>query len=205
MNGRIVHLNIPISEEDVRSLRLDDVVYLTGTASTLFYDDHYRVIMEKIKAGESLPMQLAGGVVYHTGALYVKKPDGSYDVLAVGSTTSSKFNALTPEFIELTGVRAIIGKGGMDRATLEAMKKYGCVYLAASGGCSSIYAPKVTLAGEYWPELTPAYNQRLRLELNEFGPLLVAMDAHGSSIYEQCAQEIEQQVDAIYKRLNIVD
>ena len=68
-----------------------------------------------------------------------------------------------------------------------------------------IYAAKVTLAGEYWPELTPAYNQRLRLELNEFGPLLVAMDAHGSSIYEQCAQEIEKQVDAIYKRLNIVD
>lgn len=205
MERRIIHLNIPLSEENVRALQLDDVVYLTGPAFNFLYDEYFQMIMDLIKEGKPLPMELNGTVAYHTGAIYVKRPDGGLSVRAVGSTTSSKYNALTPEFIELTGIRALIGKGGMDHKTLEAMKRCGCVYLAAAGGCSAIYAPKVELAGEFWPELTPICNQRLAFELKEFGPLFVSMDAHGNSIYEQCAQETEKQVDAIYKKLNIVD
>lgn len=203
MAGRVLHLNIPISGETTRSLRLGDVVYLTGTATTLFYDDHYHVIMDKIRAGEALPMLLRDGVVYHTGAIYVKGADGAYEMRAVGSTTSSKFNALTPEFIAMTGIRAIIGKGGMDKATLEMMKQCGCVYLAAAGGCSSVYAPKVEISGEYWPELSPLLNQRLQFELKDAGPYFVSMDAHGNSIYEQCARDVQERIPGICQKLKI--
>lgn len=205
MERRELHLNIPLSEEVVRDLRVDDVVYLNGTATALFYDDHFQVIMDKIKAGEELPMELKDGVGYHTGAIYVKHGEGEYDMLAIGSTTSAKFNALTPEFIRLTGIRAFIGKGGMDAATLEAMEECGCVYLAASGGCSSFYAPKVKITGEYWPELTPVWNQRLRFELTECGPFFVGMDAHGNSIYDQCEEETRKNMAAIYGKLGVTE
>jgi len=203
--SRTVHLHTPISEKDIRELQLDDVVYITGETYTMLYDDHYTRIMDLIKAGEPLPMDLKDGVIYNTGVIYQKKPDGSYDLRALGATTSSKFNAYTPEFIELTGVRAVIGKGGMDKATLAAMKKYGCVYLAIVGGCSAVYTPATELEADYWPELTLVDNQRLKLRLNQFGPLSVAMDAHGNSIYEQCANSSQENIPAIYERLGIKD
>lgn len=198
-----MHLQTPISEQDIRELQLDDVVYVTGDAYTMLYADHYTHIMDLIKAGELLPMDLKEGVIYNTGTIYRKNPDGSYDFRACGATTSSKFNAYTPEFIELTGVRAVIGKGGMDKATLDAMQKNGCVYLAIVGGCSAVYTPAAELETDYWPELTLVDNQRLKMRMNQFGPLFVAMDAHGNSIFEQCANSSQENLPAIYKKLGI--
>lgn len=200
---KTVHLRTPISEKDVRDLQLDDVVYLSGDAYSMLYTDHYTVLMDLIKKGEPLPMDLKDGVIYNTGTIYRKKPDGGYDLRALGTTTSSKFNPETPEFIELTGVRAVLGKGGMDAATLAAMKKHGCVYLALAGGCSAVYTPGAEVVAEYWPELMPVDNQRLKFSLNEFGPLVVAMDAHGNSIFEQCADNIQKNLPGIYAKLAI--
>ena len=70
-------------------------------------------------------MNLNGGVIYNTGTIWRRTEDGRYDMRALGATTSSKFNQQTPPFIAATGIRAVIGKGGMDQATLDAMKQYG--------------------------------------------------------------------------------
>lgn len=201
--GKTVHLQIPISEEEIRKLRLDDVVYLTGDAYSMLYADHYTLIMERIQEGKTVPMELEGGVLYNTGTIYRRSPSGGYDMRAVGATTSSKFNEQTPEFIRMTGVRAVIGKGGMDQAVSEAMKENGCVYLAIAGGCSAVYTPNAKLVDEYWPELMPVDNQRLKFRLREFGPLLVAMDAHGGSLYRECAGRVDKIRPAIYEKLGI--
>lgn len=200
---RTVRLSTPISEKDVRGLQLDDVVYLSGEAHSMLYDDHYTYIMDRMKAGEPVPMNLRGGVIYNTGTIYLKRADGSYDLRALGTTTSSKFNAYTPCFIRSTGIRAVLGKGGMDKDTLEAMKECGCVYLALAGGCSAVYTPAIEMVSDYWPELTPVDNQRLGFRLNGFGPLLVAMDTHGNSIFEQCTKFVEKNRQAIYSCLGI--
>ena len=134
-------------------------------------------------------MQLEGGVIYNTGAIWRRTEDGGYNLRALGATTSSKFNAQTPEFIRATGIRAVIGKGGMDQATLDAMAERGCVYLA--------------IVDDYWPELMPTDNQRLKFELREFGPLYVAMDAKGNSIYTQCADNAQIHKPEIYEKLGI--
>ena len=136
---KTVHLHTPISEEQIRSLELDDIVYVSGEAYCMLYADHYTLIMDMLNRGEEIPMDLKDGVIYNTGAIWRRTPEDGYDLRALGATTSSKFNAQTPSFIAKTGIRAIIGKGGMDKACLEAMKEHGCVYLAICGGCSAVY------------------------------------------------------------------
>jgi len=200
---KTVHLHTPISEADIRNLWLDDVVYITGDACTMLYDDHFTLIMDMIKAGKPLPMQMQDSVIYHTGVLYRKKPGGEYDYRAVGATTSSKYNALTPEFIRLTGIRAIIGKGGMDDASLDAMREYGCAYLTVVGGCSAFYGPFAEVETDFWPELTSLDNQRLKLRLKKFGPLFVGMDTRGNSIFQKNAKLTKSRLAEIYKKLKI--
>lgn len=202
---KTVHLHTPLTEEDIRALEVDDVVYLSGEAYSMLYADHYTRILDLMAQGETLPMKLEGGVIYNTGTIWRRTEDGKYDLRALGATTSSKFNEQTPPFIAATGIRAVIGKGGMDQATLDAMKQYGCVYLAIVGGCSAVYTPAAKLVDDYWPELMPVDNQRLKFELNEFGPLFVAMDAHGNSVYAECADYATESRTSIYKKLGIQD
>ena len=201
--SKTVHLHTPLSEEEIRSLELDDVVYLSGEAYSMLYADHYTLILDWMEQGQEIPMNLNGGVIYNTGTIWRRTEDGRYDMRALGATTSSKFNQKTPPFIAATGIRAVIGKGGMDQATLDAMKQYGCVYLAIVGGCSAVYTPAAKLVDDYWPELMPVDNQRLKFELNEFGPLFVAMDANGNSVYAQCIDNAQKNRPAIYQTLGI--
>ncbi len=201
--ANIVYLQMPVSEEEIRALRLDDIVYLSGEAYSMLYADHYSRILEELNTGRKLPMRFEGGAIYHTGTIWRRTAEGGYDLRALGTTTSSKFNAQTPAFIERTGIRIVMGKGGMDRENLEAMKRFGCVYLALVGGCSAIYTSHAEIVDEYWPELMPTDNQRLKFRLKEFGPLFVAMDAHGNSFYEQTAGETDRSREAIYERLGI--
>lgn len=200
---RTIHMHTPISENEVRSLQLDDIVYLTGDSYVMLYPEHFTRILEFIHEGKALPIQLQDGVIYNTGAIYRKTLEGGYDLRALGATTSSKFNAYMPELIKRTGIRAVIGKGGMDAATLAAMQECGCVYLAIVGGCSAVYTPMSEISGEFWPELTPMDNQRLSLRMKEFGPLYVAMDANGNSIYDQCANNARDSLPGIYASLGI--
>ena len=173
--ARTVYLKTPLTEEEVRGLQLDDVVYLTGDAYTMMYIDHFTRLTGMIKAGEPLPMELKGNVIYNTGTIFRREEDGTYDFRAIGATTSSKFNAYTPEFIRLSGVRAVIGKGGMDRNVLDAMQECGCVYLAIVGGCSAIYTPPcgveagVLAAEELGGQPAPAQTGRLRPPLRGHG------------------------------------
>ena len=201
--SKTVHLHTPLSEEEIRSLELDDVVYLSGEAYSMLYADHYTLILDWMEQGQEIPMNLNGGVIYNTGTIWRRTEDGRYDMRALGATTSSKFNQQTPPLIAATGIRAVIGKGGMDQATLDAMKQYGCVYLAIVGGCSAVYTPAAKLVDDYWPELMPVDNQRLKFELNEFGPLFVAMDANGNSVYAQCIDNAQKNRPAIYQTLGI--
>lgn len=201
--ANIVHLKTPLKKEDVAGLKIDDIVYISGDLYTFMYYDHYTNVLDLIEAGKKPPMELEGAVAYHTGTIFRRRDDGSYDFRGICATTSSKFNALTPPIIEKAGVRAVIGKGGMDKNVLDTMQKCGCVYLNVVGGCSAIYKEKViTVGDEYWPHKSWADNM-LRLEVEEFGPLFVTMDANGNSIYEDIGNFAEENRPQIYKTLGI--
>lgn len=203
--GKTIHLTTPLKKEDVEKLQIDDVVYLSGELYTFMYYSHYADVLELIRAGKPLPehMNLDGAVAYHTGTIFKRREDGTYDFRGICATTSSKFNATTPEIIREAGIRAVIGKGGMDRNVLNTMQEYGCVYLSVVGGCSAIYQEKVVTVGdEYWPQKSWADNM-LRLVVKDFGPCYVAMDAHGNSVYEEISRQAERRRESMYRFLGI--
>lgn len=175
-----VKLNTPLEEKDVRDLKVGDVVYISGIICTSRDMGHLKM-KEVIEKGEKLPVNLTGGVIFHAGPV-VKKKDSGYELRVIGPTTSIRMEPHS-DFIGGLGVKAIIGKGGMEEGTSEALKKYGMVYLQAPPGCAVVLGEKVEqVENVFWMELGVPEALWV-LKVNEFGPLVVGMDSGGNSIY----------------------
>jgi len=195
------HLRLPVSEEDVRNLRAGDMVYLTGILHTARDEAHMRALEWK-NEGKELPVRFDQGALYHCGPIMKKEGEG-WKIVAAGPTTSSRMNTLEAEFIEKTGARLIIGKGGMNKAVGEAMRRYGAAYLAFTGGAAVLAAQRVRkVNGVHWLDLGMPEAVWV-LDAEEFGPLTVGMDAGGNSLFEDVARKIEKNAVAARKRLGI--
>lgn len=172
-----VRLQTPLTEESVRSLKSGDTVLLSGTVFT-GRDEVHKFLY---KGGE-LPI-LQGGIIYHCGPV-VLGGEGNYRVVAAGPTTSIREEPYQAAVIDKYGIRAVIGKGGMGQKTLDACKKYGCVYLHAIGGASQIYARAITkVDGVYLKEKFGSPEAVWVLEVKDF-PAVVTMDSHGTSLHQ---------------------
>lgn len=194
-----ISLTLPLQEENVRALELGDVVTLNGMIYTARDEAHMHAL-DYLKEGKQLPVEFEGAAVFHCGPI-MRKTDGDWELLAAGPTTSSRMNMLEPEFIEKFKVRAIIGKGGMSKPTVEAMAEFGCVYLAITGGAAIKAAQGVrSVQGVHWFELGMPEALWV-LEGDKFGPLTVAIDAHGNSIYEQVEAQVAENVKRIRRKL----
>lgn len=193
------HLKTPLSEGDVRKLRAGDVVYLTGTIFTARDQAHKRAL-ELRGRGEKPPVEMEGLAVFHCGPI-VRKVGEEWQMVAAGPTTSTRMNALQPDFIREFKVRAVIGKGGMDTRTAEAMKEQGCVYLAYTGGCAALASKGVRrISAVHWYDLGMPEAVWV-LEVEEFGPLVVGIDSHGKSLYEDVQKQVEENLPKIYQKL----
>lgn len=196
------NLTLPLTEEAVRKLKLGDVVRLTGTMYTARDEAHIHTL-EALKSGKDLPVNFDGAAVYHCGPIMKKVNAETWEMVAAGPTTSSRMNTLEPEFIEKLHVRAIIGKGGMSKPTVDAMQKFGCVYLAITGGAAILASRGVTkVSGVHWYELGMPEALWI-LEANQFGPLIVAIDTHGNSLYETVDEIVKNNVPKIKEKLKI--
>lgn len=177
-------LRTPLSEEDVRSLKLGETVYLSGPVITGRDEMHIRAL-EYAEEGRDVPECLNGAVIFHCGPIMRQRDDGSWSVVAAGPTTSARMNKLEPEMIPTYNIRAIIGKGGMSSETAEAMRDYGCVYLAATGGAAVSLAEGLDrCVGCEWGDLGMAEAMWM-FEAKRLGPLIVAIDANGESLYDR--------------------
>lgn len=176
-------LQTPLTDVDVSNLMAGDIVYLTGRVFTARDKAHKEINGEAGKAG-LLPFDFSGGVLYHCGPL-AKSEGGNWRIVSAGPTTSARMNSHESEVIEKLSIRAIIGKGGMDEAVSAALQKNGCVYLAYTGGAGALAASKIkSVSGVHWLDLGMA-EAVWELEVADFGPLIVAMDSHGGSLYKQ--------------------
>jgi fumarate hydratase subunit beta len=181
-------LKAPLSEDKVRSLRLGDEIRISGTVFIGRDEVHIRAL-EMRRRGEALPIDFHDGILFHCGPIAQK--DGEWRIIAAGPTTSARMNSLEPDFIREFGVRAIIGKGGMSKPTLEAMKEKGCVYLAMTGGAAVLAAQGIKAVKKVeWLDLGMPEALWV-VEADNLGPMIVAMDANGNSIYEQVDQKAE--------------
>ena len=175
LTGREVVLTAPLSEEVVRSLRVGDVVLISGEVYT-GRDAVHAYLMKNPP-----PVDLHGAVLYHCGPVMLKQGDG-WVVKAAGPTTSSREEPYQATVIEKYGVRAVIGKGGMGAKTLAALKKSGAVYLNGIGGAAQFYARTVQeVLGVHLMDFgIPEAMWHLRVK--DFAAI-VTMDAHGNSLH----------------------
>jgi fumarate hydratase, class I len=180
--GREVPLTSPIDEAAIRSLKVGDVVLVSGRAYTGRDAVHHHL------ASHDPPVDLRGGVLYHCGPVVAKRADGGWTVTAAGPTTSIREEPYQAEIIRRYGVRAVIGKGGMGAKTLAALRQHGGVYLNAIGGAAQFYARCIRqVDGVSLMEFgTPEAMWHLQLE--SF-PAIVTMDAHGNSLHQDLERE----------------
>lgn len=194
-------LKTPISEEDVRKLKVNDVIYVTGTMFTARDSAHKRAL-EYYKQGKKMPINPQGLAVFHCGPI-VKKENNKWTIVAAGPTTSTRMDLFEDEFIKNYKVRVVIGKGGMGKKTTDAMKKYGAVYGAFTGGAAVLAARAVkNVKTVEWFDLGMPEALWI-LEVEEFGPLTVAIDSHGNNLFEEVRKKVEENKPKIYEKLGI--
>jgi L(+)-tartrate dehydratase beta subunit len=176
-------LETPISEEQARALKVGDTVTLEKT----LFGIRDATLIAMFDRGRSTRFDLKGHAVIHTAPNVRKidpRPENSsgYEPLCIGTTTSMRMERFTRPLMEKNGVKLIIGKGGMGPATLAAFREFGGAYLAVVGGAAALQTTWIEAIEDVdMDDLHPESLWRFRIK--GFGPLLVAMDAHGGSLY----------------------
>ena len=192
LTGREVVLTPPLTEQQVRALKVGDVVLINGEMFT-GRDNVHAYLMKNAP-----PVDLHGAALYHCGPVMLKQGE-RWSVKAAGPTTSIREEPYQGDVIRRYGVRAVIGKGGMGPKTLAALKEFGAVYLNGIGGAAQYYARTV--------------EQVLGVHLMEFGipeamwhlrvrnfAAIVTMDAHGNSLHAGVEAETAQALAAMQER-----
>lgn len=194
-------INLPASKEQILKLKLGDLVYLNGIIYTARDEAHLHAL-ELYDKKERLPVDFKGSAIFHCGPI-MKKKDEHWELVAAGPTTSTRMNRLEPKFIELFRPSFIIGKGGMSKEVKEAMKKFSCAYLSLTGGAAVLAAKGIAkVLDVHWYELGMPEALWV-LEAKNFGPLVVAIDAHGNSMFENVEKEVEKKIVEARKKLEL--
>lgn len=189
------HLQTPLKIEDIEKLNAGDIVYISGEILTARDEAHARILEMKAK-GEELPFSLEGAVIYHCGPL-MQQTESGWKVVSAGPTTSGRMSKMTPPLLKEYEVRAIIGKGGMK--DVSAALKNRCVYLAYTGGCAALAAELIKeVKTVHWLDLgMPEAVWVLRVQ--EFGPLIVGIDAKGKDIFAEVREKAEKVFEGMQK------
>lgn len=188
-------LTYPFGEADVRKLRVGETVSVNGTIWT--GRDRFH---KHFADGGRLPVYFRDGAIFHCGPVVVPLEGGGWRVVAGGPTTSVRENPYEPDFIARTGVRLVIGKGGMDERTLEACGRHGAVYLQAVGGAAAITARAIErVANVYFLEEFGAAEACWEFVVRDFR-CVVAMDSHGTSLFARVQEESRRRLDELLTR-----
>ncbi|HET9581009.1 MAG TPA: fumarate hydratase C-terminal domain-containing protein [Usitatibacter sp.] len=193
----------PITEEQVRSLRVNDTVTLEGTLYGI--RDANQIAM--YDGGRKTRFDLRGHAVIHTAPNVRKVPPSpqhptGYAPVCVGTTTSARMERFTRPMMEKDGVRLIIGKGGLAKGSLEAFRDLGGAYLAIIGGTAALETTWIEAIEDVdLDDLNPESLWKFRVK--GFGPLLVAMDSHGGSLYEAVNAQARSRREKTLAKLGV--
>lgn len=194
-------LTMPVTEAQARQLRVGDTVTLQKTlfgirdASYIAMFDHKR----------ETRFDLNGHAVIHTAPNVRKVPvsdefPAGYQSVCIGTTTSSRMERFTRQLMSQCGVRFIIGKGGMHQGSLEAFRELGGAYLGIVGGTAALETTWIEQIEDVdLDDLNPESLWKFRIR--DFGPLLVAMDSHGGSLYDEVNDDVKSRRDDILASL----
>lgn len=176
-------LTTPIKAEDLEDINIGDIIYLNGHITTCRDVAHRRLI----EAGRELPVDINGGAIFHAGPIVrpIKGEEDKFEMVSVGPTTSMRMEKFEKEFIKETGVKLIVGKGGMAQGTMEGCKEYKALHCVFPAGCAVVAAATVEeVEDANWRDLgMPETLWTCRVK--EFGPLIVSIDTHGRNLFEE--------------------
>lgn len=194
-------LAMPVTEEQVRALRVGDTVTLQKTLYGI-RDASYIALFDQNRATR---FDLNGHAVIHTAPNVRKVPvsdefPAGYQSVCIGTTTSSRMERFTRQLMEQCGVRFIIGKGGMHEGSRQAFQELGGAYLGIVGGTAALETTWIEQIEDVdLDDLNPESLWKFRIR--DFGPLLVAMDSHGGSLYDDVNTEVKSRRDDILASL----
>jgi len=194
-------LHMPASEEQIRALRVGDTV----TLEEILYGIRDATQIHMFDRGRRTKFDLRGHAVIHT-APNLRKVERSgtnhsgYEPVCIGTTTSDRMERFTRPLMEREGVRVIIGKGGLRDGSKEAFRELGGCYLAVVGGAAALETTWIEAVEDVdLDDLNPESLYKFRIK--GFGPLLVAMDSHGGSLYDSVNAEAARRRQAVLEKL----
>jgi len=190
-------LTFPTDEQHVRELRAGDSVLVDGHIVGI----RDRTQIRMFDHGQRPQMDLTGALLLHTAPNVRKVGEGRYEKLCIGTTTSARMVRFTEPLGRDYAVQAICGKGDLPDEAIEPMRRYGMVYLAIVGGAAALETTQIEEIEEVeWEDLMPECLWKFRVR--DFGPLTVAIDSHGRSLYHEVQEEANRRLDALRARLS---
>jgi L(+)-tartrate dehydratase beta subunit len=197
-------LEMPITAEKARSLKIGDTVTLELT----LYGIRDATLIHMFDKGREIKFDLNGHAVIHTAPNVHRVPVSNeapvgYKPFCIGTTTSMRMERFTHDLMQREGVRIIIGKGGMGPDTLAAFAEFGGAYLAIVGGAAALETTWIEQIVDI--DLDDLHPESLwKFQIKNFGPLLVAMDSHGGSLYADLQKDVASRRDAVIKSIGAV-
>mgnify|MGYP000215998657 CR=1 FL=1 len=171
----------PVSKEDLADIKIGDIVWLDGDLMTCRDVAHRRLV----EYGRELPYDIRNKAIFHAGPIIRPLENDKFEMVSVGPTTSMRMEKFEYEFVKETGVRVIIGKGGMKENTERACKEFGAIHCVFPAGNAVVAATEVEeIVRAEWRDLgmpETLWNCRVK----EFGPLIVSIDANGDNLFEE--------------------
>ncbi|WP_395407102.1 L(+)-tartrate dehydratase subunit beta [Pseudoduganella sp. UC29_106] len=190
-------LTTPIKDEDLQGLNVGDVVYLTGRLITCRDVAHRRLIEQK----RELPVNLDRGAILHAGPI-VRKKDEGFEMVSIGPTTSMRMEKFEREFIKQTGVKLIIGKGGMGPETAAGCQEHTAVHAIFPGGCAVLAATQVEeIEGAEWQDLGMPETLWIN-RVKEFGPLIISIDTKGNNLIQNNKATFNEKKKPILEKIS---
>ncbi|MGL4285768.1 MAG: fumarate hydratase C-terminal domain-containing protein [Phreatobacter sp.] len=201
LDTELPRLTLPLTREAALALRVGDLVLLDGElVITAGFPTHQRMVA-CLEADKPLPLDLAGAAFVHMG-ICCREDGERLEPLYVNPTTSTRFNALMPSLIRSLGLTAVGGKGGLSAESVQAMREVGCVYFSIVGGASALLSASVQEIVETgWDDLIMQF-RLTRIRVSGFGPVTVAIDAHGNSLYESLLASATERMPAILETIS---
>ena len=210
-NGKKV-LVTPLSAEDLAGIAVGDVVYLDGDLVTCRDVAHRRLV----EGGRALPCDVRDKAIFHAGPIVRPNACGAaadaatgadtagapdYEMVSIGPTTSMRMEKFEYEFVRQTGVRVLVGKGGMGTDTQKACRAFGAIHCVFPAGCAVVAATEVErIAEHHWDELGMPETLWC-CKVHEFGPLIVSIDTTGANLFEQNKALFNERREAVLRAM----
>src|SRR5262249_11092569 len=193
------HFKTPLTEADVRQLRIGDSVILDG----IIFGVRDANLIRIFDQGVAPPVDWRGAALLHTAPHVQKVGPGKFEPLSVGTTTSMRMDRFTEGLLRDHGVRAILGKGGLSARSAQLMQQYGACYLSVTGGAAAMETLQLEqIEKVYWEDLMPECLWQFRFK--GLGPLTVGIDSHGGNVQLEVQLQAENKTQEILRRMGIV-